>query len=137
MKSKRLFAAMICGVAVVTIAVGWLPLSGSVAQQPGTGQRAAFMQLKLQPVKDLLEAIAMEDYDKIVASTERIHLLSLDESWMVIQTDEYRQHSDEFRRAVVVTADAARKRNLDGATLGYMQMTLNCVRCHRQLRNPE
>jgi cytochrome c556 len=95
------------------------------------------MRLKLQPVKDILEGIALEDYDRIVAAAERIQALSLDESWMVLQTDEYRRHSDEFRRAVKVTVDAARDRNLDGTTVGYMQMTMNCVRCHRQLRNPE
>jgi hypothetical protein len=109
----------------------------SVAQEPGTGSRATFMRLKLQPVKEILEAIALEDYDRIVAQSQRIHALSLDESWMVIQTDSYRRQSDEFRRAVSVMADAARNRNLDGATLGYMQMTLNCVQCHRQLRNPQ
>jgi hypothetical protein len=61
----------------------------------------------------------------------------LDESWMVIQTEEYRRQSDEFRRSVAVMSKAAKDKNIDGATLGYMQMTLNCVRCHRQLRTPQ
>ncbi len=113
------------------------PKQAAAAIEPGTVPRSTFMRLKLQPVKDILEGIALEDYDRIVAAAERIQLLSLDESWMVLQTDEYRRHSDEFRRAVKVTVDAARDRNLDGATVGYMQMTMNCVRCHRQLRNPE
>lgn len=107
------------------------------AQEPGTAPRAAFMRLKLQPVKDVLEGIALEDFDRISAAATRIHALSLDESWMVIQTDEYRRQSDEFRRAVKLVVDAAHDRNIDGATLGYMQLTLNCVRCHRQLRNPQ
>lgn len=143
-------------VALVLVAVGgWLAMSRtSTAQQPpapkpavtprqapsvqpGTVARSTFMRLKLQPVKDVLEAIALEDFDRISAAAERIHLLSLDESWMVMQTDEYQRQSDEFRRAVKVMVDAARDRNIDGATLGYMQMTMNCVRCHRQLRNPE
>lgn len=111
--------------------------SRSEAQQPGTAQRSTFMRLKLQPVKDILEAIALEDFDRISAAAERVHLLSLDESWMVMQTDEYRRQSDEFRRSVAVLSKAAKDKNIDGATLGYMQMTLNCVRCHRQLRNPE
>ena len=109
----------------------------ATAQQPGTAPRAAFMRLKLEPVKDVLEGIALEDFDRITAAATRIHALSLDESWMVIQTDEYRRQSDEFRRAVKLMVDAAKDKNIDGATLGYMQMTLNCVRCHRQLRTPE
>jgi hypothetical protein len=126
------------GLALLITASVWTVVQrSSDAQQPGTGSRATFMRLKLQPVKEILEAIALEDYDRIVAQSQRIHALSLDESWMVIQTDAYRRQSDEFRRAVTVMADAARNRNLDGATLGYMQMTLNCVQCHRQLRMPE
>jgi len=122
----------------LTFAGGYLATSHrSDAQQPGTGQRATFMRLKLQPVKDILEAIALEDFDRISASAERVHLLSLDESWMVMQTDEYRRQSDEFRRSVAVMSKAAKDKNIDGATLGYMQMTLNCVRCHRQLRAPQ
>lgn len=122
----------------VTIAAGYIATSHrSHAQQPGTGQLATFMRLKLQPVKDILEAIALEDFDRISASAERIHLLSLDESWMVMQTEEYRRQSDEFRRSVAVMSKAAKDKNIDGATLGYMQMTLNCVRCHRQLRTSE
>lgn len=122
----------------VTVAAGYVATAQrSVAQQPGTAQRATFMRLKLQPVKDILEAIALEDFDRISASAERIHLLSLDESWMVIQTEEYRRQSDEFRRSVAVMSKAAKDKNIDGATLGYMQMTLNCVRCHRQLRTPQ
>ena len=122
----------------LTFACGYVATSNrSDAQQPGTGQRATFMRLKLQPVKDILEAIALEDFDRISASAERVHLLSLDESWMVMQTDEYRRQSDEFRRSVAVMSKAAKDKNIDGATLGYMQMTLNCVRCHRQLRTPE
>jgi hypothetical protein len=122
----------------VTIAAGYVAIAPrSIAQQPGTAQRATFMRLKLQPVKDILEAIALEDFDRISSSAERIHLLSLDESWMVIQTEEYRRQSDEFRRSVAVMSKAAKDKNIDGATLGYMQMTLNCVRCHRQLRAPQ
>lgn len=119
----------------VAFAAWGIPGRGvSEAQEPGTGRRADFMRLKLQPVKEILEAIAVEDYDRIVSRSERIQALVLDESWMVIQTDTYRRQSDEFRRAVRVMASAAKDRNLDGATLGYMQMTLSCVQCHRQLR---
>jgi hypothetical protein len=92
------------------------------------------MRLKLQPAKEILEAIALEHYEGIAANAERMRLLALDESWMVIQTDAYRRQSDEFRRSLALIVDAAKNENIDGATLGYMQMTLNCVQCHRQLR---
>jgi hypothetical protein len=127
-----------CIAAALLLAGSWFVVVGpSGAQEPGTAKRSDFMRLKLQPVKDILEGIALEDYDRITQSAERVHLLSLDESWMVMQTDEYRQQSDEFRRAVKIVVDNSRARNIDGVTLGYMQMTLNCVRCHRQLRTKD
>jgi hypothetical protein len=107
----------------------------SVAQEPGTKERATFMRLKLEPAKEILEAIALEHYEGILGNAERLRQLALDESWMVIQTEDYLRQSDEFRRSVGLIADAARNENLDGATLAYMQMTLNCVQCHKQLRS--
>jgi hypothetical protein len=58
----------------------------------------------------------------------------LDENWMVLQTTEYRQHSQDFQRTLSAIQRAAKNRNIDSAALGYMQMTLNCVQCHQQLR---
>jgi hypothetical protein len=125
---------LVCGALLVACTSYFARHDRSIAQEPGTEERAAFMRLKLQPAKEILEAIALEHYDGIVTNAERIRQLALDESWMVIQTETYRRQSDEFRRSVSLIADAAKNENIDGATLGYMQMTLNCVQCHRQLR---
>lgn len=123
------------------IALGWAGIAycqvtdSPRRDQPGSGQRATFMRLKLEPTKELLEGIAVEDFERVSRAAERLRLLSLDESWMVIQTDEYRRHSDEFRRSVGLVSRAAKEGDVDAATLAYMQVTLNCVRCHRQLRS--
>ncbi|MCL6644623.1 MAG: hypothetical protein K6U88_06545, partial [Dehalococcoidia bacterium] len=42
---------------------------------------------------------------------------------------------EQVRRAVDAVSAAAKQKNLDGASLAYMQMTLNCVRCHKYLRS--
>ncbi len=105
-----------------------------VAQQPGTKPIKPFMQMKLEPAKQILEGIATEDFDLIDRSAQKISALTFDESWMTIQTQSYRQHSKDFQRSIQVISDAARDKNLDAATLGYMQMTLYCVQCHRSLR---
>ncbi len=60
--------------------------------------------------------------------------LLLDENWMVVQSDEYRRQTLEFRKLVDQIRDAADKKNIDGATLAYVQMTIQCVRCHQALR---
>ena len=94
------------------------------------------MRLKLDPAKQILEGIATENYELIAKSAQQIQTLTLDEKWNVVQTMDYVRNSEEFQRSVALIRDSAKNRNLDGATLAYMQMTLNCVKCHRDLRAP-
>jgi cytochrome c556 len=97
--------------------------------------RAELMKQKLQASEKILEGLALEDYDVILQQAQRVSLLTLEESWNVLQTVDYRRESEEFRRAVDAVSAAAKQKNLDGAALAYMQMTLNCVRCHKYLRS--
>ncbi len=76
----------------------------------------------------------MNDFDSIKKNAGTIKNLLLDENWMVVQSDEYRRQTLEFRKLVDQIRDAADKKNIDGATLAYVQMTIQCVRCHQALR---
>jgi cytochrome c556 len=111
-----------------------LTITAATAQRPKTEPTRAFMQLKLDESQKLLAAIALEDFEEISRASQKISLLTEDENWQVIQTAEYRRHSDEFRRASNAVTEAARKKNLDGAVLAYMQMTMQCVQCHQHVR---
>lgn len=109
--------------------------AAAVAAQPQKPDRArGFMQLKLDESQKLLAAIALEDFEEISRTSQKISLLTEDENWRVIQTAEYRRHSDDFKRASNAVTEAARKKNLDGAVLAYMQMTMQCVQCHQHVR---
>ncbi len=103
-------------------------------QEPGVAKASTFMRLKLQPVKGVLEGIALADFDMISKHAGAIHNLMLDESWMVIQSGEYRHQSNEFRSIVEQLQQAAKDKNVDRATLAYVQMTIRCVQCHEMLR---
>jgi hypothetical protein len=61
-------------------------------------------------------------------------LLSHEQAWRVIQTEEYLQRSAEFRRSIDALTEAAKKQNLDGATLAYVDATMKCVECHKYVR---
>jgi cytochrome c556 len=106
----------------------------SVGQEPGQGKTSTFMRLKLEPAKAILEGLALEDYAMITKNAGTIRNLMLDEGWMIVQTEDYRRQSDEFRKAVEQLREAANQKNLDGATLAYVQMTIRCVQCHQSLR---
>jgi cytochrome c556 len=120
-----------CGLfAVVTIAcVAEFP-----SQAAGQEKLSNFMKVKLDHAQKTLEGLSKADFDLIVKHSQAISLLCEDELWMVIQTPEYRERSKEFQRSINAITDAARKKNLEGATLAYVDATLKCVSCHKYIR---
>lgn len=101
----------------------------------GADDVATFMQAKLTHSKNVLAGLATEDYDLIAKESQQLTLLSLDTDWQVLQTAEYRRLSLEFRKTSQTLTEAATNKNLDGATLAYVDMTLKCVQCHKYVRS--
>ena len=94
-----------------------------------------FMQQKLNAAREIVAGLAMEDYEKIAVNAQELMLLSQESQWKVIQVEPYLKMSSEFRTSAERLRDAAKANNLDGATLAYFDMTMNCVRCHKFLRH--
>lgn len=94
-----------------------------------------FMQVKLSYAQSLLDGLVTENFDKITASAESLSELSQSERWRVSNDAVYRQYSNEFERTVKQTLKSAKARNLDGAALAYVQMTMSCVECHKFVRH--
>jgi cytochrome c556 len=94
-----------------------------------------FMQVKLEDSKKVLEGLTTENFDLIVKNSQAMSLLSEDTLWQVLQTPEYNQRSADFRRITDRLTDAARKKSLDGAALAYVELTMNCIECHKYVRD--
>jgi len=94
----------------------------------------AFMRAKLTHSKQVLEGLVIEDFDQIAKHGQELSLLSQAAAWNVLQTPEYKQHSLEFRRSADSLTKAAKNKNLDGAALAYVDVTLKCVNCHKYVR---
>jgi cytochrome c556 len=120
------------GVLAVAVFVAGAFAVTSWSQQP-MGNRD-FMRAKLDHAQKVLEGLAMEDHHLIVKHSQELSLLSLAANWQVLQTPEYAQQSLEFRRAVDSLTEAGRKKNLDGAALAYVDVTMKCVNCHKYVR---
>jgi hypothetical protein len=120
---------------VVTAALA--VFAGVVARQADGQQenpQQVVMRSKLDHSQKLLESIVLEDFASMAKHSQELSLLSLAASWQVLQTPEYVQQSLEFRRAADAVHNAAEKKNLDGAALAYVAMTLKCVHCHKYVR---
>ena len=117
------------------LAVGILILGSLFASSvPAQDNVAVFMKAKLKHSQEVLKGLATEDFDLIAKNSQAMSLLCEDELWQVLQTPEYRERSAEFRRSVDAVTEAAKKKNLEGAALGYVDVTLKCVNCHKYVR---
>lgn len=93
------------------------------------------MVAKLKESQSLLAALALGDFDKIQKSAESLHKLSEEAQFKKArQTPEYELYANSFQRSAKLISDKAKAKNLDGATLAYMDLTLTCVRCHQYTR---
>ena len=92
------------------------------------------MRLKLEHSKEVLEGLALEDFDKIGKNARKLKLLSMESGWNVIQTDEYAKQSSDFRRTCDLIAEAAAAKDTGRAALGYVALTVRCVECHAYMR---
>lgn len=111
--------------------------AASDSQPRATGSLPPLMQRKLERSKEILEGLALEDYEKISSNAQALHLLSLESGWNIIQTEEYATQSRDFRRTSKLIAEAAREKDLGRATLGYVALTVRCVECHNYMREHE
>jgi hypothetical protein len=121
-------AAIILGIAVWRVR-GQQPPASSVQKQ-----LKPIMHLKLEYSQAILAALAIEDFDKLAQNAQNLSLLSLESNWNVLTTEEYIQQSAAFRRACGVIQEAAHEKNVDRAALGFMDLTVRCVECHKYLR---
>lgn len=121
-------------VVLLLIPVGiWLAVAPA-QETPQPSSRATFMRTKLVHAQKVLEGIAKENYEEVAKHSEAISLLTMEEQWNVLTTETYLRQSRAFRDAADAITDAAKARNVDAMSLAYVDMTLSCVKCHKQLR---
>lgn len=116
----------------------WMAIP-QAAQTQNTDPRSpsnveTLMRRKLLSSQNLIKGLALEDYAIIEKEAQELQLLSLDTGWNVLQTPDYARISTEFREAARKIGTAAKKKNLDAAGLGYFQLTMTCIDCHRHMR---
>ncbi len=110
-------------------------LAATRGAQVGTEATKTLMQAKLAHAKGLLEGLATEDFERLVKHSNELTLLSQETDWNVLQTPEYHRLSEDFRRNTKSLTTAAKAKNLDGATLAYVGVTMKCVECHKYVRS--
>ena len=93
------------------------------------------MQKKLEFSQNILEGLALEDFEKITNNAKAMNGLTQIEAFFVADTADYRAQLKIFRFANDELVRLADEESIDGAALAYMQQTLSCVNCHKYLRS--
>ncbi|MEW4569937.1 hypothetical protein AB1L88_18900 [Tautonia sp. JC769] len=94
-----------------------------------------FMQAKLDHSKDVLEGLTIGDFEQIVRGAEALRQLAENELWRVNPDITYTRYTEEFIRLTEALEEEGREKNIDGATLNYVNLTINCVNCHKFVRD--
>jgi len=112
-------------------------LSTGRAGQQEKQNRSEFMRRKLEFSKNVLEGLALEQYPMIEKNAKALKILSQVAEWevpMIPNATDYVALTSEFQRNTDELVKAAKQGNIDGATLAYVKLTMNCVQCHKYVR---
>lgn len=93
------------------------------------------MAAKLKESQLLLEGLTLNDLPKAQKSAEALLKISKEAQFRkALNTARYELHANNFQRAAETLIEKAKEKNLEGATLAYVDMTITCVRCHQHTR---
>ena len=95
---------------------------------------SVWMDVKVEESQKVFAALARADFKGIIASTEKLKSVSKLEGFVRRSAPGYRTHLRSFEFAVDEIQRQAKRENIEGVTMGFNQLTLSCVNCHRQLR---
>ncbi len=129
--------------AVLVVAFGWVPAlqGGQEKASPGDDTERQFkvlqqaMDMKLKHTHELITCLAVEDFEKLGKNAEALKRIGRDTLWKVSPSVAYIKYSTEFTAISDELARCAKEKDLNGATLAYVRLTINCVDCHKYVRN--
>jgi hypothetical protein len=100
--------------------------------------RAEFMRQKLDFAKEVLEGLALEQFATIEKGGKALKKLSEAAEWEVAtipNATDYVMLTTDFQRHADDLVKQAKAKNIDGATLAYVKLTMSCVQCHKFIRD--
>lgn len=127
---------------LAVVAAGFVALSAAHGRAqkdktdpPQLPNEAQVMQMKLKRAQGLLDALVREDFKSIEENANSLSQISRATEFLrAYKTEEYEFQARVFQRSADTLAAKAKNKNLDGATLAYMDMTMSCVACHNSFR---
>jgi hypothetical protein len=92
------------------------------------------MAQKLEHVQELLQSIVLGKLEGVEEQANELNRLAELQSWYVLPTPEYAEHSRKFREAARAVAEAGSKGDLERSFDAYSSALRQCVECHAYMR---
>lgn len=105
-----------------------------VSSQDTSRDRRKLMRRKLERTQEILNGIAIQDFDQI---SEQARLLAADvdnKLWEDLRTPDYRLYRSELEQIALAIEKAGREKDADAAASAYVRLTVNCLHCHQHVR---
>jgi len=96
-----------------------------------------WMTAKLRESQAIFAGLASADYQAIAESANTLSTLSKVERFVRKRNPDYGVQLRTFEFATAEIEKQANEENMEGVVLGFNQLTLSCVNCHKQLRDVE
>lgn len=103
--------------------------------EPKADAKAELMKKKLALAQKILDGLATEDFDKIKTGADDLVTVRQQAAFMVGKTAKYETYANDFQTHLEEIQKGAKKKSVEAAALGYVEMTLTCVRCHQYVRD--
>lgn len=135
---KATFGSFALILALVSVSVAQRQKTRAKADDEVAQRRAVLskaMAAKLMHSQELIKGLAMEDFDSLADSARTLKQIGLDTLWKVSPNLTYVKYSSEFASLTDELARRAKERDLNGVTLSYVRLTINCVECHKFTRD--
>ncbi|WP_298859966.1 hypothetical protein [uncultured Gimesia sp.] len=107
--------------------------SNSLNDANGEKKLSKFMREKLTSSQLVLEGLMTEDFDLMQKGAKKMIQMSNATEWQVIEGPIFARQSEEFRSAAKQVIKFAKAKNIDGASLSYLHLTMTCISCHKKV----
>jgi hypothetical protein len=124
----------LAALALVTATLTAHPARGR-DEQPKDDEASVWMKQKLSATQNILHGLTKADFDAIEKNAQAMLVVGYLEKWVRAGTPGYDRMLKDFQYANKALTLAAREKNVDGATIAYLQLTISCVNCHKIVRD--
>ena len=124
---------------LATLLLTLVALSGGVfsarGQEPRKNNLKPIMEQKLKHSQALLEGLAQEDFVLIRDRRRELRRIGEESLTRIAPNLTYVKYATEFVTIVDELDRRAKEEDLNGATVSYIRLTINCVECHKFTRD--